>query len=325
MDRFPLRDSAIGRFLFSKVRVSWLFDSAAALAILCPLLGLLGGFWWIFDLLAHFRLQYLVVLMVTGLYFLIVRKWIRAFICLAAMGILAIPLTPYFRPIASGTPPAGSLKIVSFNVLKSNGNHSGIRDFLLQEDADLIVVMEVDRFWLRDLALTKRYPYAKIWPRDDNFGLAVFSKIPLESLDTLKLVPGQMPTIDFTLRVNEKPIHFLATHPRPPVSAVIAQNRNTQLAEIARITSSGQPEPQVVLGDLNLTPFSVYFARLLKDGGLQDSALGFGLPPTWRAGTPLAIPIDHCLISPGLTVLERRIGPRLGSDHSPLIVRLGIR
>ncbi|WP_421656253.1 hypothetical protein [Leptothermofonsia sp. ETS-13] len=38
----------------------------------------------------------------------------------------------------------------------------------------------------------------------------------------------------------------------------------------------------------------------------------------------IAIPIDHCLISPELTVTGIWTGPNVGSDHLPLITDLAI-
>jgi endonuclease/exonuclease/phosphatase (EEP) superfamily protein YafD len=34
----------------------------------------------------------------------------------------------------------------------------------------------------------------------------------------------------------------------------------------------------------------------------------------------MRIPIDHCLFSPGIRILSKEVGPRVGSDHFPVIV-----
>jgi endonuclease/exonuclease/phosphatase (EEP) superfamily protein YafD len=39
----------------------------------------------------------------------------------------------------------------------------------------------------------------------------------------------------------------------------------------------------------------------------------------------LRIPIDHCLVSSELVVLEHTVGPDIGSDHYPLLVTLAVR
>jgi endonuclease/exonuclease/phosphatase (EEP) superfamily protein YafD len=87
----------------------------------------------------------------------------------------------------------------------------------------------------------------------------------------------------------------------------------------------------IILGDLNASPWSHPFGRLLREGGLVDSTRGFGVQPTWRTHFgpvsgmltwPVQIPIDHCLHSPGFVAVAREIGPACGSNHFPLFVTL---
>ena len=40
-------------------------------------------------------------------------------------------------------------------------------------------------------------------------------------------------------------------------------------------------------------------------------------------GRLLRVPLDNCLVSQGVTVLERERGSDVGSDHFPLIIRFG--
>jgi endonuclease/exonuclease/phosphatase (EEP) superfamily protein YafD len=81
----------------------------------------------------------------------------------------------------------------------------------------------------------------------------------------------------------------------------------------------------VLLGDLNTTSWSPHFRDLINTAGLKDSRAGFGIQPTWPAGTPpLWIPLDHCLVSPEIKVHDRRVGPNVGSDHFPVIVEFSL-
>ena len=44
---------------------------------------------------------------------------------------------------------------------------------------------------------------------------------------------------------------------------------------------------------------------------------------TWPSGLILLrIPIDYCLVSEGIGVMDVQVGPDIGSDHFPLIVDL---
>ena len=39
----------------------------------------------------------------------------------------------------------------------------------------------------------------------------------------------------------------------------------------------------------------------------------------------MGIPIDHVLVTPQWLVVEREVGPNLGSDHLPVIVQIALR
>jgi endonuclease/exonuclease/phosphatase (EEP) superfamily protein YafD len=112
----------------------------------------------------------------------------------------------------------------------------------------------------------------------------------------------------------------MATHPLPPAGRDYSRWRNNQLAQLPgwvhRATS-----PLLLLGDLNVSPWSSHFRRLLRESGLRDSSQGRGVLPTWPTFSPLLrIPIDHCLYSQGIAIVDRRTGPHVGSDHFPVIV-----
>lgn len=38
----------------------------------------------------------------------------------------------------------------------------------------------------------------------------------------------------------------------------------------------------------------------------------------------MLIPIDHCLVSNDIIILDRRIGSNVGSDHYPIYIELGL-
>lgn len=208
------------------------------------------------------------------------------------------------------------------NLNAANREFDRVLDLIRQEDPDLVALLEVDHSWAQALApLRKRYKGWSERARPDNFGILFMTRLPVEELTIFKLGGGQA-CVEAKLRTEQGPLTVLAAHPVPPSSAHWAAQRNRQLAAMAQKLAA-TPGARMLLGDLNLSPWSPYFSDLLETSGLRDSRAGFGLQTTWPTQLfLLRLPIDHCLVSPELAVIDHRVGPEVGSDHFPLIVDL---
>ena len=178
----------------------------------------------------------------------------------------------------------------------------------------------MDTDWLRALhSLSTTHPFFATRPRDDNFGVAFFSKYPARA-HIERLGRFGIPAVQAEIDWENGPVQFVGVHAMPPSSGPGANERNSQIDEIARIVTA-TTGPWIVAGDLNTTHWSFIFNRLRKLTALEDSARGHGWQPTWPARMPwMWIPIDHCLISADLVTLDRRIGGFVGSDHYALTV-----
>jgi endonuclease/exonuclease/phosphatase (EEP) superfamily protein YafD len=120
-------------------------------------------------------------------------------------------------------------------------------------------------------------------------------------------------------------LNFVGVHPLPPTGQSKAQERDSRLDEVGRLLG-GKEGARMVLGDLNCTPWSPYFRKLLRAGDLRDSGRWRGWAPTWNPGISwLRLPIDHCLVSEEIGVARRAIGPEIGSDHRGLVVEVFFR
>jgi endonuclease/exonuclease/phosphatase (EEP) superfamily protein YafD len=127
------------------------------------------------------------------------------------------------------------------------------------------------------------------------------------------------------LQLDGSRLTIVGVHPPPPKSARMTAQRNQHMEALAAFTSQ-QEGAVLVCGDLNLTPWSPTFLRTLKKGKLHDSTRGFGLQPTWPVENFLSrVPIDHCLHSEGLRIVNRSVGPAFGSDHFPLIIDFSVK
>ena len=207
------------------------------------------------------------------------------------------------------------------NVHTSNQEYARALECIRSLDADIVVLLETNRRWLTELAsLEEEYPISLLEPRPDNFGLALFSRLPVEDLRTVVLGEAGVPSTLATLTIDGERLSLLATHPVPPGGRDGFRLRNEQLAAIPAWLR--QLDDHVLLmGDLNCTPFSSYFVELTRDAELSNAAQGFGLQPTWPTDSLLLrIPIDHCLHSDGIWISRFEVGRAFGSDHFPLVV-----
>jgi endonuclease/exonuclease/phosphatase (EEP) superfamily protein YafD len=83
------------------------------------------------------------------------------------------------------------------------------------------------------------------------------------------------------------------------------------------------PGPWIAGGDFNLTPYSPVFRVLLEESGLQETRSRGAWAPSWLADFwPLAMRIDHVLVTRELCSEPSEVGPEIGSDHRPVRVRL---
>ena len=296
------------------------------LACAPSLLGFLGGLWWRFELLSHFRVQYAIVLAAVTIPFLVARRFRFAAVpgaCALINAALVIPL--YFGPgdiVADGP----TLRVLSANVLTGNESHDSVIRLVRDADADVVFLMEVNERWVSALEpLRAEYPHWHVRAREDNFGVAFLSRIPLTDVEILTSPKGNVPFVEARLEAGGRPVTLIGLHTLPPVRRRYAAIRNEQMDEAASRVRNAEG-PVMVIGDLNTTSWSSPFDRFLRETGLRDSRRGFGVQATWPAFNPvLRIPIDHCLVSPEIVVRRREVGPAVGSDHFPIVIEVAVR
>lgn len=281
---------------------------------------------WAFDLLTHFPVQYAVAgcMLLAVLVGLRRPRW--AVLPLLVVIVNAAQFLPIYLPAearrADGA-PAGRLtyRAVSANVYTANRNQAAFLKFIQTQQPDFFLVMEIDDRWAAKLRqLESQYPHSVVRPRPDNFGIGLYSRAPIRSVEVVEMTPAALPTIRATLALGDGALTVIGTHPLPPVGRSYSTLRNRQLAELGELVAS-IPDPQVVLGDLNVTPWSPHFSDLLARGRLRDSRQGLGVQPSWPSlPWPMQIPIDHALVSADVHVVTRRLGPPIGSDHRPIVL-----
>jgi len=290
---------------------------ATAAALLAP-----AG--WPFELFSHFRLQLAAAAVLLLLSLLLLRRPRAA--ALAAL-LAAIHLMHGGTPLLAAEPaPACAgpgLVVVTVNLDLANSERRRFLAWLAEHPADIVVAQEVTAAWARELESLRDYPHRRIVVREDPYGIAVLSRWPFETLERVDLAGDGLPSLEGVTEIGGQRLHLLALHTLWPITPQLAALRDRALMRVAAVARA-TPGPLVAAGDLNLTPDSPAWLQLLEDSQLRDVFAGRrGWHPTWRAGFwPLALRIDHALVSPGVCVEDAEVGPEIGSDHRPVTVRL---
>ncbi len=339
-DTSPASGFSLRRFTIRRLRFI-----AVAMPLACAVL-LLPFDNYLMELLRHFRLWNAVIGLVTGALLLLLRDWRYAVLALLAGVWQGWPVWEYSRGR-----PGGEMKVAagpSFTLLTCNLLYE-CRDpermiaSLRAANPEVLLLLEFTPKWQRKFkeSLWKGYPHRVEEPRSGPFGICLASKLPLEdpavmdvadglaALPATVIVDGQrsamlqgFPVVRATVTVTGQRITLIGMHPLPPIRPEMYEVWRDSFTAWPALLRERRADHYVLAGDLNTTPFTRTFTRLCQETGLRDSAAGYGLTNTWHLTGPLGLPLDHVLVSSGLTVLERTIGPDTGSDHRWVMVRL---
>ena len=294
-------------------------------AVAAPtVLALFARLHWFLDNLTSFTVQYAAAAMLSVAAFLVLRRpwWAAAACVVVAANLVQLWSAPHDEPPTKGEP----LRIVSANIHWTNREFDRVLAFVRETRPDVLLVVECTPAWEQALdPLRAELPHIVAVPRDDPFGIALFSRLPFETTELLEAAGTGFPSIVARLRRGDQTLTVVGTHPPPPISAAASAARNSQLADLASLARRTEGEV-LLLGDLNVSPWSPHFQDLLNAGGLADTRRGFGAYATWPVHRPpMLTPIDHVLISDGLIALDRSVGPNVGSDHYPVVATVAFR
>ena len=303
-------------------------------------LPLLARWWWLADLAANLRIQLLIGLLALSAVVILIAGRRLAMVLVAMLVLNSIAILPAFlsNTVTSPTPlattasnlPSASLsfRVCSNNVYISNPNHDQIIASIDEAAAEVLAIVELSNSLAGRIQehIGDTHPGFVSGINDDGtFGIGLWSKHPIEHSEVFYLCEPLVPSIEADININGRIVRVIATHPIPPVSnrAFAARNLHlTMLSErVQKFRDLNPLTPVILVGDLNLTPWSPHFDRLLVESGLQSTAAGQGLQPTWYRwrSALFGLIIDHGLCTPDLRCTGRRILGDTGSDHRPVV------
>jgi endonuclease/exonuclease/phosphatase family metal-dependent hydrolase len=198
---------------------------------------------------------------------------------------------------------------MTWNVFTGNRQEDNIRDFLLAEPADVVLLQEVSQTSVASEDVAAVYPYRLIGPQQTAPGMALLSKYAIVESDVLDDDGSvwDIPRLMWaTIDVGGTHVTVLSAHPISPYYRQNSRNecalpvcfdatlRDRQIAAmrtvaIDRLVANGRPF--VLAGDFNVTEREPAYGDL--SAGLLDTfkAVGTGLGTTWRPPFVMSQPL----------------------------------
>jgi endonuclease/exonuclease/phosphatase (EEP) superfamily protein YafD len=170
--------------------------------------------------------------------------------------------------------------------------------------------------------LGARYPHSV-----GDFAVVILSKFPIKAdgrIDRAGYPDWMSPFARWVeLDVNGTPVEVVGVH--------IARPFYTELQghDVATVTQflRGRKLPVIVAGDFNLTPWTEGLKGVIRATGLKRyNTFHPTWPMRWRKyPIPPVFVIDHVLASDRFANIATTGGPRLGSDHRPVIADIALQ
>lgn len=288
---------------------------------------------WTLGLVSHFRPHLVALGFVWTFLALFQRRPIAVATSAALLAVNAAPIVPYVTkqpPQDAAMAAATPLRVMTYNMHGRKTQRAAFLDYVQSEQPDVVLLTEVppDHGWLVDRLgadYRHRFDSQTGLPHD----LVLFSRWPIRDVTINRSISNDFPVIAYDLCQADQDgkacVRLVGLHAIAPFGARIADQHDTQLAIAATLARAASRGQAIVAGDLNTTPWSQTFRRLLGDGGLRDAALGRSITATWMSRQPVVgLAIDHVLTSPQIVVRHYEVGPDLGSDHLPVIAGLAV-
>ncbi len=241
---------------------------------------------------------------------------------------LASTQTKAWRPEQPGDPEhdARRLRVLVTNVEEENDQFARWREVVLDQDADVIIVAEVDQRWAGAIAeLKSDYPNQIVHPQSNWYGMALLSRLPIIERDIRFRVQDDVPSIDTIVQLpSGDEVRVVGVHPRPPepIRDNDATARDAELVlwgkELAEDT-----RPIIIGGDLNDVAWSQSTRLFLRLSRMLDPRRGRGFFNSFHADRFwMRFPLDHVFHSTHFAFRDMRRLPHVGSDHFPILIDL---
>lgn len=241
-------------------------------------------------------------------------------VAILASGTLMAPEV-LARLAARDLPPAeGDLKLIQFNAWGGNRKSEQAIEWLLRQHADILVIEEPGKV---QYELVRRGGYHL---NCGNCFAAILSKAPPTWSNTPANWRIEPPVVSIaTFSDARGPFTVMGAHRHWPSRVRVLAG---EMSHLKGLVSRYPRDDLIVAGDFNSTPWSFARRREDRDLGLTRRTRALFSWPAEKVShnrlpAPFPVlPIDHVYAGPGWLTVRVERGPRLGSDHYPVVVVL---
>jgi len=225
-----------------------------------------------------------------------------------------------------GTDPNGTISLLVSNVLTPNKRSDKLISLVKEKNPDILLTLESDKRWEKELSvLEEDYKYNVKIPKDNLYGMHLYSKLELKDIKVRYLVQEDIPSIHgYVVLRNGKKVKIHCLHPMPPspTEADTSTNRDAELLMVGRDVDV-EKDSILVFGDLNDVAWSRTTRLFQKLSGLMDPRIGRGFFNTFHSKYfLLRWPLDHVFHTKDFTLIEIAREKNIGSDHFPMYIKL---
>ncbi|MDR5590554.1 endonuclease/exonuclease/phosphatase family protein [Christiangramia sp. SM2212] len=256
-----------------------------------------------------------------------------------AVGLLGLSLLYQFKKIYpytyiskkqvlkfKGSDPNATVSILVSNVLTPNKRSDKLISLVNDRKPDILLTLETDKRWEEELSeLEEEYKYNVKIPKDNLYGMHLYSKLELKDIKVRYLVQDDIPSIHgYVILRSGKKVRLHCLHPMPPspTESETSTNRDAELLMVGRDVDV-EKDSILVVGDLNDVAWSRTTRLFQKLSGLMDPRIGRGFFNTFHSNYfLLRWPLDHVFHTKDFTLIEIARERNVGSDHFPMYIKL---
>lgn len=292
--------------------------------LIVSILGYFSKFNFLFDICSQFCLQYLIFALIVLVFYIIKKQ--KTIKRLLVIFIILLNLFPVLGSIKiNDSTKKQGFTIEVINLLTKNKKYNAVRKEINDKSPDILVIQELDDKWSEELqAVKENYPFIYEISRQDNFGIALYSKIHITEIRKFFVGTLDVPAISAFCDYEGKVFEIICIHTTPPICQKYFKNTQKIIDDLANyVVENGHNV--IITGDFNTAPYSYNYKNFVKTSKMKDLSNIFH--PTWSAFwlSPFRITLDHIFVTKSFAVRDYAVGNNIGSDHLPIWAEISFK